>query len=935
MTLPDPEEKFFSLSDLVWLFRKKKKIIFCAASIFSFIAVIYVFINSPVYKAEATFKEGMERVESQGMLRDVVSQMGWASDAPQAAAILNSREVLRPLIGRLGLQVDISEQRAIRRWARAFEGVICAEFGCRLSDSGNFRFSNAVFEGEKPLEFLIRFIDRERFEIRRKRFMLWGKVGEKIDGKKFSFFIERLPKNLRTGTDYCLTIRPWVDVAKEIRKNLQIVSHKANKSIYDLSYLDSDRFGAKDILNGIIEEYQRYLKRDHDQIAEQQVAYLEERQNMLFDRLGRDFDEHVRYLQKNVGERGFVRASQESAALLKPYRELFSKSFAADLEMEQLCAFFVNPHVLIEGKSSIGEVIQRLRKDVQQLEEQRDLLAASLYFHSSSREETSFDAAQSNKEELQKIRQDLEAAKGALNEAENSNVLPLSLDLFHDPDKVVQNWARHLDQASSERNDFIVYLRNLVRLFSVREKILLERQFNPQNDSELNGIDLATARQMIVQTSQNLDGAKAAIHHYRHLLDQIDDPAFELSSLSTVLRDPVSQHIMSAAADLHLQLEDEGHHSEKEVGRIKSETSLQRKILKEHLQQMIVVEELNRSIFQDKIISLQQISLDCIHRQIGVANEQISSLIQQRKESLLCEKQILSNKMQQLRSQMNELPVKWRAESLLKLKTELGIKVMQSVAQLVESKNIGRHLHHVESKPLDLAILPFVPENPHLFLLMLAGAIVGFFVSFAGVFLNTLHRGFPLSLSTLQALRYPCAGFISFPSADFQKLPDADLESFRKILLCLDATPQSKLIGLFIGNGPDYSRSLAQLIAQSGRKVLLVPSDISETAAPIIRSSNGYDEICSEAPSCFSVERIRSAAFQELLFQKLAPSYDHILLSNSSPLDRAECAALLAISHFAIVTIVEEPIELLTPFIRWAYDEGRSRLTFLIARCSL
>ena len=322
-----------------------------------------------------------------------------------------------------------------------------------------------------------------------------------------------------------------------------------------------------EILNELMREYQKYLKRDHDQVAQTQLSYLEERQDLLFDKLGRDYDEHVRYLQKNVGEKGFIRAAQESAALSKPYRDLFSRSFSADLEMDQLTASSENSsHVLIGTTTPIGETIHLLRNRVQELEGQRDLLAASLYFQPYSKERPVAEAGLLYKEELEQVRLDLQSAKSALEEIENKNILPLHLELFHDPDHVVQSWARQINPKSGECKRFSAYLHNLIRLFSVREKILLQRQFHPQTQSsELNGIDLATAQQLIIQTSQNLDGSKASIQHYLHLLNRIDDPDFELSSLQHhIERSCQPANIFPEATDLHLQIEDESHHSEKE-----------------------------------------------------------------------------------------------------------------------------------------------------------------------------------------------------------------------------------------------------------------------------------------------------------------------------------------------------------------------------------
>ncbi|MBF8262808.1 MAG: wzc [Parachlamydiales bacterium] len=954
MTPLNPEEKIFSLQDLSRLFRAQKKRLLRAGSLCALMAMLYVFSKPAVYQIDATFKEGAEKKEAESVLKDFITNMGSGLDAPQAASFMKSYQVIHPLVSRMGLQVQVIECGWLRRKWNRLRDVVYSEMGCTLADLDRFRFSNVSYDGEKPLDLQLTFLDRDRFEIQQGSQKIQGRVNDSTEIGGASFCLWHAPAQVKIGSPYPMRVASWIDTAKSIRNSLKIATNKLNKSILELSLSMRDRHLGADILNEMMSEYQRYLKRDHDQLAHEQLAYLEERQNDLVAKLGRAMDEHVSYLRSNVGSSGFLSVDQETQAFLKPYQELFTRSFVADLEMEHLSACRDHPTSLAVGETSpIGVTIQRLRQEIQSLEGQRDLLGAALFFHPAAHEEGDDVSELPHDQQLHLVRMDLQAAKNALNDIETDGGLPLQLELFHDPNHVVQSWAQRIEEHGEEKNDLAQYLHNMVRLFSVREKILLERQFQPQNDNtELNGIDLNTAKKLLIQTSQKLDESKASVQRYRHLLNRIDDPAFELASLCAVLRDPTSQQILGQASKLHLEMEDESSHSEKEASRNRRENALQRKILSDHLKQMIVVEQLNRSIFQDKIASLQQVALDCVNRLVCIDQEQIAALALQRRESLKREKEILVKKMHDLRACMNELPEKWRAESLLKLRTEMGVRIMQSVAQLVESKTIGQHLHHVESKPLDPALCPLLPQRPQLLLLGLAGAIIGALAAFIWTFLQSLYRGFPVGADTLRALCYPYAGPISFHAdgPNIDHLPDPDLESLRKILLKIDEAPQAKILGILAGGGPDYSHSLAHLLAQSGRKVLLVRCDFtapfSESDTPglrqvvsgsaaidPIRSFASYDVMPSGGYTRFGAELLRSLAVPRML-EGLSLAYDHILLFSRAPLDSAESASMLRLSQTAIVTISAEPIELLTPFVQWAYHEGQSRLTFLTTSCS-
>ena len=186
------------------------------------------------------------------------------------------------------------------------------------------------------------------------------------------------------------------------------------------------------------------------------------------------------------------------------------------------------------------------------------------------------------------------------------------------------------------------------------------------------------------------------------------------------------------------------------------------------------------------------------------------------------------------------------------------------------------------------------------------------------------------------------AGPISFSAEGplVEELSDADLETLRKVALLVDL---SKVVALFSGKGPDYSCELARLLAHGERKVLLVRCDFkgkfSDREAPgllqalsgaplLIRKEQGFDLLPCGGYTRHGTELLRSKAFDALL-ETLQKEYDHILLYDASALASTQVAALLAKCDKAAVTIAEEPIELLTPFARWAYHQGHCRLTFL------
>ncbi len=407
---------------------------------------------------------------------------------------------------------------------------------------------------------------------------------------------------------------------------------------------------------------------------------------------------------------------------------------------------------------------------------------------------------------------------------------------------------------------------------------------------------------------------------------------------------------MKRSADLHFALSDEENYSGKEEERYLRERSLLRDLLSQHLKQMGEMEEMLFSLCQDKIAALQQVGIDKMQHQISVNQEKIGELVEEKKKTLRIRKGLLENKMGELRSQMAKtLPEKWRAEQLLEFKAEMGAKMMESIGQLVESKTIGHHLHHVESKPLDSSFAPTSPQEPKFALLMAAGAFLGAFGSFSLSFFRGLYRGFSATIDTLQALHYPVLGTISF-ATDGPSMEPAeadDLETLRKGILAIGQPHEGKILSLLGSKGPDYSYTLAKLLSQSGRRVLLVRCDFSSPfqgsprpgllqfldgsidSLPICLE-RGYALLPSGGYTRFGMEQIASMKFGQLL-KDLSASYDHLLLYSRAEILSAESETLLDLSGKALVTITGESIEMLTPLLQRSYHEGRTRILFLVS----
>ncbi|HSX11053.1 MAG TPA: hypothetical protein VLF94_05010 [Chlamydiales bacterium] len=925
----DHEERVFTLGDVKRLYIAQRRRMIKWALFGAIGAFIGVGILSPKYKVEATFKEGVEKADAGGALQEILGG-SFGNPQPQAASLMRSSQVLKPLVEKMGLQ--ISSPRTgwiVKKVFKRYRDNLRATRGLPLDDLDPFIFQDVVCEAESKVGFGITFINQDHFAVRsadQKRELARGVIGAEVFLPEFEakFTLAKAPLALKLGHFYPFSIGNWAIAAEGLRKDLQIANDKNNKSIYQLSLLNRDRHLGSRILNELMFQYQCYLKREHDVLAKEQLAYLENKQEQLYGKLDTLLGENVEYLAKNIDQHGFCDLEQGNRSLLIPHEEMHRKIHEIDLELASL-----------DGREKGGffsEGINPIMERIQDLKQQRDLLELSLC-------QVSERSLETRRDDLKEVRNQRLAVEKLIQEVDRGQEIS-SCDL----NQGLSLWATGL-QDVEEREDFSEYLENYARLLSVREKMLQERFFYANDvPSELQGIDLLTARALFVQYNTKLDGVEASKRHYETLKAEIHSPSFEIASLSSVLTDAFSQTLIREASETGLRLKDEKYHSSKEGERYEEQIALQKKILSNHLDQLYKVEELNETLIREKLAGLQKISLDCINQEISVLHEQVNDTAKNRTKALLQEKKILEKKMGEIRSAATSIPEKWRLEQWLRIKMELLSNMMGTITEVVESKTISHHLHHVESKPLDGAIAPPIPQDPHLYLKTFLGA---FFFGFGVFFLSLIRqilKGFPTTLEKLQALRLPTLGAISaFCDGPSVETPmGADLELLRKLALFAQG---GKVIGLLGGSGPDYSFALSENLARMAMKSIVLRCDFlatyrkedcpgllqvwkGEVIDLPIRKGKGFDYITSGGYTPFGAEMIQSQRFIQLV-ALLKKNYDWVFILLRTPLSSAESIAALRLCDKAVVTVSGEQTEELTPFIAWAYHEDQCRLTFV------
>jgi hypothetical protein len=440
---------------------------------------------------------------------------------------------------------------------------------------------------------------------------------------------------------------------------------------------------------------------------------------------------------------------------------------------------------------------------------------------------------------------------------------------------------------------------------------------------DCDALTLQSAKTLYLQYTEKKDLSEAQLRERIFLRERLDDPDFELSSLSTFLTDPVSVSLAQHASDIALKIKDPENRTIREQERLKEELHTQKRFLHQHLTHMIELEKLQLKLLSHKIDSLQL----------------------QTRNLLDAEKHLIQEKITELNQKMSTLPEKWHRENLLLLKKELGSRIIGSMTQLVETKNLNQKLYQVSSKHLDLSVPPLRPQPPHLFIYSLLIAFIGCFSYYTYRLCAQLIKGFPVSHANLRYSGLSSYGVLSPRSGNaLSQLEDADLTTLRGIAHFTCSLPPKSCIALLDGNNPDYSPSLAELLSFSGKKVLLIhylfdqnDQEISpglfsylqgrEKEIPIQHHAR-YDELPSGGSWRHAADMLAHPAFSRLIFE-LKQQYDILLIESNAPVDCNEAHAFTQIADALVIAVRDESQDDLLAYREWAEIKQSPSLAFV------
>ena len=960
MTKRGSNEIFFSLNDFKILFKKNKASYLKIGSVCFMCVFIGVVTKNPSFKAEATFKQSSQSQDSSSPLKNLFSSLSSTSSYCNVVTTMKSRVFLKEIVSDLGMQVSVKETGFLTKKFINFKDNLQGEMKKKIAHSDGISFTHVKYDGDQALDFKLKIKLDGNFEVLDKKgsLLALSHVGALVTIDEASFIIKNISNKMIPNKIYPLKILPWEEVVIGVQRKFYIKEDKKDNEVLQLSFISKNQELASNFLNDIMKKYSSYVKKENEDLTQEQITFLEERKKELEDSYGLFLQEHATYLESSLEKEGFLGLKQEMEVLEKPNEDYHTKLYDVELELNRL-----RPSASLGSKNENRSLLEdnNKRKKSKYLESQersslklQEKLGAYLSSKFSDKDNSQSEiisfANSLLQDDIKQLAECKDNAIAILQTLEKKNAFIDSSHIQFAPDSLLTDWIaqiradeKMLLNSEVERRDPLIKkledkkdkLKEFLNIFLLaiekRQNTLLDQEIEEGFSSiELEGLNPETAQQLYLEYNHELDAVKLNIKQLIYLKGQIYDPNVELSSLCNLLTDPVSQHMIEKAGQMSLDLRDDFNRSSKEHERLKDSLTTQKIFLKNHITQMIEIQRMRAKLIEEKILSLQQSSVN-----------------------LLCtEKNLIQDRLAELRKKMStSLPKKWKMENQIQLKKELYKSMIEGISQLEESKRVDQNIIPSRCKIVDTALVPKKIQPPGLFLYPILLSFLLMISKYGYDFFRRVSRGSPISFELLKHYDFHACGSISsYSHAPIGEINAPDLETLRRLahFASLQKKSSEGLSLALLGHSQsNYSHNLSKILSQRGYKVLLIDSTFhglssgqsstgllaylrGEVDSPATHPENGYNFIYSGGYSRNFIELLSHKKFTDFILAS-KKDYDFVVSHSEASSSSLEATIYQSISDVCAVSAgFEDSLEDLENFIEWKESQNRDCLTFVL-----
>jgi tyrosine-protein kinase Etk/Wzc len=977
------DDSVVTLTDLYHIFKTHRVAILFGTLFCCLLAAGFSLARPVLYNIEGTFKDKGKSNSGISTLSFLLNT-GNNQTEGEALATIKSRKFLEKLIYRRGLQGMLIKLEPRFDLFGSIPDNLLVEYAHFMyikkpvlpDRLPTIWLQDVAYNDEVSKSFTLQFINEEAFEIfdMNNNSLGQNELGVKFKGDDFAFTVLRKSNEQLAGTSWYLELMPLQTTAELLMNTLTIQADQNDRNLLHIKLLHTNRHVGTEILNSMMLIYQEYIRQEQKRISKEQIAYLEKRQLEMGHKLRSMMTDHANNMTTDISKSGFLnsfRAIEFYSASQSMYQQ---KLYDIELAINRLNKAQEEGYAFYDVHGDPGIINQALA-EIRSLKQQSDTLDIALK-NTLAKEGDSFQ------ETFTEQLLDLENVKCCYAEAnlllkaleDRKTKLPPTEKLLNDPKYAVKAWQEKLlvaqnnidnafstEEAGSRKselkdvqNNFLAYLKNLIHLLNVQEKIIQERlAFQQSPHQEFQGVDLVTSRELYLTYNRSLNEVQTNIRQFDFMIEQLKKPDFEVSSLSSIQNDSVTNEMVAKASQIVQMIKDQNNRSLKEIERLKEQLIVQKEFLNQHLNQALLLQKLKEQLIKEKITSLQSVTLDLLRQQISILEKHMQEYITMRLKDLQQETSLIEQHQDVLRTEMKDLPLKWMEERLIDQQLLINQKMVEEITSLVESKNLSSNLEILQSYPQDFAVPPIHPKSPRSLLFAAFGAFAGAFITFTFFIVRSALFGIRVSEANLKANQLHVSGFITQQAnlEDEPVLLDQDLDTLRRLIAYMTSGPEKQggqTLLLLNGAGVDYSRHLVELLAKRGLKVLLMPIAFKtpdknglsgmiqylegSVEMPLISPEGDYDCVYEGGVSRFAVELIDSPRFKKLIKQ-LSTTYDWIVVSSDVMPASGQADALIKLFDHAAVNLTHENINELKAYMPFKYDQdAKKKVSFIFSQ---
>lgn len=892
-----------TFTDLIQLFKRGKKCIGRTCLICALLGCLFGLLRPVVYIAKGSFRD---KATSESSAQDTSASLKILglndSGTSEALSWMQSRHLLGKLAERLALQAEI-EKKPPSLLARVFANVqVETALWMKLKRPSlpDLQKEIAVVEvdysPEYPTVLTIAPLDAARYQVAEKGKVIGqGTFGAPFQTAAYSFTLAAHHAKEPSK----LVLWPKWKVVDDLVKTFQIKADTKDKTLFNLSFAHRDRKLACAGVNQLMELYLEQMRHQHRFLLQEHLSYLQKRQDEMNENLKSVLEQHVAALSSDLSTSGFPSSESVIDYLAETQLQYTKSLHAIEMEIIRLKNFKESGLVYHDHYHSEEDphTINAALAEIRQLKKQSDVIELALKNHAFEQNLSKFADLI---EEHKNVHLYAAEVKEISEKLKNNEALAKAYRLFQEPRYIAGVWNDRLQLSAGDdytlcSAHFQNYLGNLEHFFEVYEKTLKERITHQQNPpDELQGINLETAQEVYGGYCKTLSDIESNRRQFEYVLEQMHDAQFEISSLSAILSDPVSQRMIEKASGLELSLKEEGNRSVKEVERLKGELAAHRGFLHTHIRQSLELIKIREKLLHEKSYNLQQTTLELIQQQISILEKYLEDFIETRLANLMQEKQYIYQQQAGLQEEMGKIPGKWVFEKMIDQQMRLNQQLMAELTKLVENKNISTNLEAVRSTPVDFALPPVHPRPPRILLFSLLGAVLGLFFSTGYLFGKTIIGGLTASPDNLKHAGAHVSGGLRSLLSYF--------EAAKPSSACRDLL-------LVLGSAPNFAEELALLLAKMDYRVLLMPLPCGQK----VHSQGTYDSV--EADPFAQCEALAGKRFQTL-YKDLTSRYDWIIAYTTALPTSVEAEVMSANFERLALAISSETVEELNSWLK-------------------